>query len=56
MEQSIGIGVSVVVIYATVAFIGRKFRISARYERKPRILNTWSALDNGIDPTETDQQ
>lgn len=56
MEQSIGIGVSVVVIYATVVFIGRKFRISSRYERKPRVLNTWSALDKGIDPTDLDKK
>ncbi|MEY2836691.1 MAG: hypothetical protein RLZ46_73 [Actinomycetota bacterium] len=32
--------------------ISRRLRLSARYERAPRELNTWTALDKGIDPTE----
>jgi hypothetical protein len=32
--------------------ISRRLRLSARYERTPRELNTWTALDKGIDPTE----
>jgi hypothetical protein len=36
---------------ASVVFIGKKFRISTRYERKPRELSAWNSLDKGIDPT-----
>ena len=56
MEQSIAIGVSILVVYGVVLLIGKKFKLSARYERKPRVLNTWSALDEGIDPTEQDKK
>lgn len=35
--------------------ISRKVRLSARYERAPRELNSWSALDQGIDPTEDEK-
>jgi hypothetical protein len=35
--------------------ISRKIRLSARYERAPRELNSWSALDQGIDPTEDEK-
>jgi hypothetical protein len=34
-----------------VVIIGRKFKISNRYERKPRELSAWNSLDRGIDPT-----
>ena len=56
MEQSIAIGVSILVVYAIVLLIGKKNKLSSRYERKPRVLNTWSALDEGIDPTEQDKK
>jgi hypothetical protein len=46
------IAISVVVVIAIVLLIARKFKISSRYERAPRVLNTWAALDKGIDPTE----
>jgi hypothetical protein len=36
---------------ASVVVIGKKFRISTRYERKPRELSAWNSLDKGIDPT-----
>jgi len=52
MNQSWAIGVSVVVVYATVLLISRRFKKPSRYERSPKILNTWSALDKGIDPSE----
>ena len=32
--------------------ISPRLRLSTRYERAPRELNTWTALDKGIDPTE----
>jgi len=36
MEQSIAIGVSILVVYSLVLLIGKKFKLSSRYERKPR--------------------
>lgn len=44
--------ISVVVVMTIVLFLSGKFNLSAKYERKPRVLNSWSALDQGIDPTE----
>jgi len=41
-----------VIVMVLVVLIGRKFNLSSRYERKPHVLNSWSALDKGIDPTE----
>jgi hypothetical protein len=43
---------SLVVILLLVFLISRRFNISARYERKPKVHTHWSALDNGIDPSE----
>ena len=54
MEQSIAIALSILVVYSLVLLLGKKFKLSSRYERKPRVLNTWSALDEGIDPTVQD--
>lgn len=54
MEQSIAIALSVIVVYTAVLLIGKKFKLSSRYERAPRTLNSWSALDKGIDPTDRD--
>jgi hypothetical protein len=42
---------SLVVILLLVFLISRRFNISARYERKPKVHTHWSALDNGIDPS-----
>ena len=42
---------SLVVILTLVFLISRRFNISSRYERKPKIYTPWSALDNGIDPS-----
>ena len=56
MEQSIAIALSFLVVYGLVLLIGKKFKLSSRYERKPRVLNTWSALDEGIDPTAQDKE
>ena len=52
MNQSMAIILSIVVVFAAVVLIGKKFNLSTRYERKPRVLNSWNALDKGIDPTE----
>ena len=56
MEQSIAIALSILVVYSLVLLIGKKFKLSSRYERKPRVLNTWSALGEGIDPTVQDKK
>jgi hypothetical protein len=52
MKDYLTIAGMAVVVMVLVVLIGRKFKVSSRYERKPRVLNTWNALDNGIDPTE----
>jgi len=43
---------SLVFIIAIVFVISRRFNISSRYERKPKVHTPWSALDEGIDPTQ----
>ena len=52
MSDLLPIGIAAVFVMAIVLLLARKFNISSRYERAPRELNTWSALDKGIDPTE----
>ena len=52
MNNNVAILISAISIFIGVLFVGRKFRLSSRYERTPRILNSWSALDNGIDPSD----
>jgi hypothetical protein len=49
------IAISVVVVIAIVLLIARSFKLSSRYERAPRVLNTWAALDKGIDLTEDEK-
>ena len=51
MKEFLPIAISLVVVSALVVLISKKFKLSSRYERQPRQLNTWSALDHGIDPT-----
>ena len=51
MKELLPIAISLVVVFALVVLISKRFKLSSRYERKPRELNTWSALDHGIDPT-----
>jgi len=55
MNQSLAISISIIVVFVVAVLIGKKFNLSSRYERKPRILNSWSALDKGIDPTDVDK-
>lgn len=52
MDQSLAIGVSVVIVYAITILIGKKFRISSKYERTPQIQDPWKSLDKGVDPSE----
>jgi hypothetical protein len=51
MSDFLPVLISLVVVMALVILISRRFKLSSRYERKPRELNTWSSLDHGIDPT-----
>ena len=51
MKEFLPIVISLVVVFALVVLISKRFNLSSRYERKPRELNTWSSLDHGIDPT-----
>lgn len=52
MSDLLPIAISAFFVIAIVLLITRKFKISSRYERVPRELNSWSSLDKGIDPTE----
>jgi len=55
MSDLVQILVSIVVVAIGTVFISQKFRISKRYERQSRKaapLNSWSALDQGIDPSQ----
>ncbi len=52
MSDFLPIIVSAVVVITIVLLVARRFKISSRYDRVPRELNTWAALDKGIDPTE----
>lgn len=52
MNNNVAILISAIVIFIGVLLVGRKFRLSSRYERAPRTLDSWNALDNGIDPSD----
>ena len=54
MNSGLSLAISFIVVIAIVIFVGKRFRISARYERKEKILTPWNSLDQGIDPTEND--
>ena len=56
MSDLLPIGIAAVFVMAIVLLLARKFKISSRYERAPRQLNSWSALDKGIDPTVDQKQ
>ena len=51
MSDLLPVFFSLVVVLMLVFLISRRFNISARYERKPKVHTPWSALDNGIDPS-----
>ena len=51
MKEFLPLLISLAVVFALVIVISKRFKLSSRYERKPRELNTWSSLDHGIDPT-----
>jgi hypothetical protein len=54
MSNGISFAISFVVVIAIAILIGKRFRLSSRYERKEKVLTPWNSLDQGIDPTEND--
>jgi hypothetical protein len=50
------LNLSLILVAIAAISISRKMRLSQRYERKPRQLSDWSALDKGIDPTDRDKK
>ena len=44
--------ISLIIVAAIAISLSRHFRLSARYERKPRTISPWNAMDKGIDPTD----
>jgi hypothetical protein len=45
-------GFSLILVAVIAISISRRMRLSARYERSPKNLSPWNAMDKGIDPTE----
>ena len=54
MSNGISLAISFIVVIAIAILIGKRFRLSSRYERKDKVLTPWNSLDQGIDPTEND--
>ena len=57
MSDLVQILISIVIVALGTVFISQKFKISKRYERQSRKatpLNSWSALDQGIDPSDSE--
>ena len=54
MSNGISLAISFIVVIAIAILIGKRFRLSSRYERKEKVLTPWNSLDQGIDPTEND--
>lgn len=52
MNQLFSIAICVGFVLTLVLIISKTFRLSSRYERTPRELNTWNAQDQGIDPSQ----
>lgn len=46
------LAISLFIVAVIAISLSRRIRLSTRYERSPREINSWSALDKGIDPTE----
>jgi len=52
MNRAVEILISVVIVVSLTLILGRSFKLSNRYERKPQKLSDWNAQDQGIDPTQ----
>ena len=55
MNRAVEILISAVVVIAFTLALGRKMKLSSRYDRKPRKLSDWNAQDQGIDPTQENE-
>ena len=56
MSEFIPLFVSILVVIGLVLSLSSKLKLSSRYERKPRVLNSWNAQDHGFDPTDDEKQ
>jgi hypothetical protein len=59
MSELVQILISIVVVATGTVFISQKFKLSKRYERQSKKagpLNSWSALDQGIDPSRVEEE
>jgi len=45
------IPISITLVALTFYIVRRIIKLPSRYERRPRELSPWSALDQGIDPS-----
>lgn len=52
MNRAIEILISAVIVGSLTLYVSRTIKLAAKYERKPRELSDWNALDQGIDPTQ----
>ena len=52
MNRAIEILISAVIVGSLTLYVSRTIKLAAKYERKPRKLSDWNALDQGIDPTQ----
>jgi hypothetical protein len=46
--------VAAAVLLAAAFGVRKISKLPSRYDRKPRHVNSWSALDQGIDPTSSE--
>ena len=44
-------GIALLLLVATVFLMRKIAKLPSRYERHPKNLSPWSALDEGIDPS-----
>jgi len=52
MSDFVPVLFSIIAVMALVFLISKRFKLSTRYERKPKTQTPWNALDHGIDPTQ----
>ncbi len=52
MNRAVEIFISAVIVISLTLILGRSFKLSSKYDRKPIKLSDWNAQDQGIDPTQ----
>jgi len=55
VSELVQILISIVIVATLTLYISKRFRISKRYDRQSRSkppMNSWSAQDHGIDPSD----